>query len=96
MTTNHIDKIYKALIRPGRIDICLEIGYITKKLFIEFLNVYYKDKCNNKDDFNNFIDYLNNNTDDNIYNKNVTMAMLINDYKILKLDYKEIFYKHFN
>jgi chaperone BCS1 len=96
MTTNHIDKIDKALIRPGRIDICLEIGYITKKLFIEFLNVYYKDKCNNKDDFNNFIDYLNNNTDDNIYNKNVTMAMLINDYKILKLDYKEIFYKHFN
>ena len=36
-TTNHIEKLDPALIRPGRIDLCLEIKPICLETFIEFM-----------------------------------------------------------
>ena len=43
MTTNHIEKFSKAFIRPGRIHLLLEIPYVTKEVFIEFYQRYFKE-----------------------------------------------------
>lgn len=40
-TTNHIEELDPALIRPGRIDLCLEVGYLTDETFDQFLNFHY-------------------------------------------------------
>ena len=42
MTSNYIQKIDKALKRPGRIDICLELGYATMSTVKEFYTFHYK------------------------------------------------------
>ena len=42
MTSNYIQKIDKALKRPGRIDICLELGYATMATVKEFYTFHYK------------------------------------------------------
>ena len=44
-TTNHIDKLDPALIRPGRIDVKLEIGYIDNTSLYQFMEVYYPNEC---------------------------------------------------
>ena len=40
LTTNHIDRLSKALIRPGRVDYTMKLGYATiyqlKRLFLSF------------------------------------------------------------
>ncbi|GHU00500.1 hypothetical protein FACS1894142_8590 [Spirochaetia bacterium] len=41
MTTNHIEKLDPALIRPGRTDIKLEIGPITPETFSDFIRYFY-------------------------------------------------------
>ncbi|GHV86570.1 hypothetical protein AGMMS50230_21780 [Spirochaetia bacterium] len=41
MTTNHIEKLDPALIRPGRTDIKLEIGHITPETFSDFIRYFY-------------------------------------------------------
>ena len=40
-TTNHVDKLDPALIRPGRIDLVLEIGYVDNETFSKFLKFHY-------------------------------------------------------
>lgn len=40
-TTNHIEKLDPALIRPGRIDIKLNIDYLNKETFKKFCKFYY-------------------------------------------------------
>lgn len=40
-TTNHIDKIDEAFIRPGRIDLCVEIGYVTRDTLDQFMRFHY-------------------------------------------------------
>lgn len=40
-TTNYIDKLDPALIRPGRIDLKIEIGYVTTETFNKFLVKHY-------------------------------------------------------
>lgn len=40
-TTNHIEKLDPALIRPGRIDLKLDIGYICNETFNQFCKFHY-------------------------------------------------------
>ncbi len=40
-TTNYIDKLDPALIRPGRIDLKIEIGYVTTETFNKFVQKHY-------------------------------------------------------
>ena len=42
MTSNYIQKIDKALIRPGRFDICLELGYVIMDTVKDFYYFHYK------------------------------------------------------
>lgn len=42
-TTNHIKNIDPAIIRPGRIDMKLEIGYVSNETFSMFFNKFYSD-----------------------------------------------------
>lgn len=41
LTTNHIDKLDDALIRPGRIDLCVEVGYIDNEILLKFMRFHY-------------------------------------------------------
>jgi len=41
-TTNYLDKIPKNMMRPGRIDMVIEIGYANKDQFIDMINDFYK------------------------------------------------------
>lgn len=41
LTTNHIDKIDKALLRPGRMDISIEMGYATLDILRQFLECFF-------------------------------------------------------
>lgn len=42
-TTNYMDKLDKALIRPGRFDLIQELGYVTLNVVNQFFNRYYPD-----------------------------------------------------
>jgi len=41
MTTNVIDKLDRALIRPGRIDLMVELGYVTRDTFYQMMTKFY-------------------------------------------------------
>jgi mitochondrial chaperone BCS1 len=41
MTTNHINKIAPAVLRPGRIDLLLEIGYMDVQMFEDMIAKFY-------------------------------------------------------
>lgn len=41
MTTNHLEKLDPALIRPGRIDVSVEIGYVDDETFAQFTKFHY-------------------------------------------------------
>lgn len=45
MTTNFKEKLDSALLRPGRIDLALEIPYIDMDAFISFVNKYFPQKA---------------------------------------------------
>lgn len=40
-TTNHLEKLDPAIIRPGRIDLLVEIGYVTDETFAKFCQFHY-------------------------------------------------------
>lgn len=40
-TTNHRENLDPALIRPGRIDLAMEIGYVTRETFDDFCDFHY-------------------------------------------------------
>jgi len=49
MTSNYPEKLDKALIRPGRVDINLKVGYCDKEMIEEMFNYFYK--LNNSDEY---------------------------------------------
>lgn len=40
VTSNHVEKLDKALLRPGRIDMMVEFGNMTKQQLMDLLNIY--------------------------------------------------------
>ena len=44
MTTNHYEKLDKALIRPGRIDLVIHVGFVTQETFNEFILSFFNKK----------------------------------------------------
>ena len=57
LTTNYVEKLDKALIRPGRVDLIIKIGYIKKKEAKEMFLCFFPD---NKE-FNKFWKFFKNN-----------------------------------
>jgi len=57
MTTNHPEKLDNAIIRPGRIDLKLEIGYVNEEIFEQFIKKFYP---NNLNEFRNYKLKINN------------------------------------
>lgn len=41
MTTNHVEKFSEVLMRPGRIDLAMEIGYVTPEVFRKYVQDFY-------------------------------------------------------
>jgi len=63
VTTNHPEKLDKAFIRPGRIDVNLEVGFCDKDMIEEMFSFFYDKNC---------YEYLK----DVKYNKKITPAEL--------------------
>lgn len=79
MTTNHIEKFSKTLLRPGRIDLSMEIGYVTPEVFREFTRVFYNVEL--PDDFK-------------LNSKKLTIADLQSEYRYLKPSAEEFIQNH--
>jgi mitochondrial chaperone BCS1 len=75
VTTNHVEKLDKAFIRPGRIDVNLEVGYCTLDMIKEMFDFFYEEDCSQL-----FKDYE--------YNTNITPAEL-NKYILNHYNNKE-------
>jgi len=43
LTTNNPKQLDPALLRPGRVDLMLELGYVTKDTFMEFMGAFFPD-----------------------------------------------------
>lgn len=48
MTTNHYEKLDKALIRPGRVDLVIHVGFVTQETFNDFILSFFNKKVNRK------------------------------------------------
>ena len=48
MTTNHIEKIDQAILRPGRVDLKIELGYINDETFKQFIKIFFNEEIKNK------------------------------------------------
>ena len=49
ITTNHIEKLDPALIRPGRIDCVIELGLCTHKMIKDILENFYEKKVSQRE-----------------------------------------------
>ena len=75
VTTNHVEKLDKAFIRPGRIDVNLEVGYCTLDMIKDMFDFFYEEDCSQL-----FKDYK--------YTQNITPAEL-NKYILNHYNNKE-------
>jgi chaperone BCS1 len=75
MTTNHLEKLDPALIRPGRADIKLEIGYVNAETFAAFIRHFYGIVLN--EPFR-------------LKSEKLTISAIQNDYLVNNLSFKEI------
>lgn len=57
LTTNHIENLDPALIRPGRCDLKIEIGYVNEETFKQFIKFHYGKDINHKIDINKQITF---------------------------------------
>jgi chaperone BCS1 len=73
LTTNHIERLDSAVIRPGRIDLNIKISYISIGDFKSFVEVFYADTLSNE--INILLDNI-------LSIKNVTVAQLQNDFML--------------
>jgi len=48
MTTNHIEKLDPALVRPGRVDVLIHVGYVTQETFNEFILSFFNKRVEGK------------------------------------------------
>lgn len=79
MTTNHIEKFSKTFLRPGRVDLCLNISYVTPEVFRKYTYDFYNVK-------------LPENLQ--LKKKDITVAMLQFDVVFLKLTADEFIKKY--
>lgn len=79
MTTNHIEKFSKTLLRPGRVDLVMEIGYVTPDVFRKYVHDYYQ------------IDLAK---DIKLKSNKLTIASLQYDVMFLKLSSEEFIKKY--
>lgn len=79
MTTNHIDKFSETFLRPGRVDLKLEISYVNNDMMRDYVKTFY-----DKELPDNFKLKL----------KEVTIADLQFDVVFLKLTYEEFIKKY--
>lgn len=81
ITSNYPDKLDKAFIRPGRIDINLEVGYCNKDMIIKMFSFFYETDCSKL-----FVDFK--------YNKNITPAelnrLILNNYNDIDLAFNSL------
>lgn len=79
MTTNHIEKFSSTFTRPGRVDLKLEIGYVTPEVFRKYVSdFYHKDLP----------------ADTKLKNNKLTIADMQFDVVFLKLTFDEFINKH--
>ena len=74
MISNYPEKLDKALLRPGRTDMILELGYIDKKSIVKMIQNFYKEDVRIIEDTINI--------EPNIPDKDFTPAAISNLCKI--------------
>lgn len=79
MTTNHIEKFSETFLRPGRIDLALEVGYVTPEVFRKYTYDFYNVELSE---------------DIKLREKNITIAKLQFDVVFLKLTADEFIKKY--
>lgn len=79
MTTNHIEKFSEVLIRPGRVDLKIEIGYVTPEVFRKYTYDFYKKELPK---------------DIQLKDDKLTVAMLQEDIMFMKLTADEFISKY--
>lgn len=79
MTTNHIEKFSETFLRPGRIDLALEVGYVTPEVFRKYTYDFYNVELPE---------------DIKLREKNITIAKLQFDVVFLKLTADEFIKKY--
>lgn len=79
MTTNHIEKFSDTFLRPGRIDLKLEIGYVTAEVFRKYVWDFYHKELP---------------ADIKLKNNKLTVADMQFDVVFLKLNFDEFVKKH--